>query len=214
MRPATVSLGRDGTIGIILPDDPLFLTGARYLTVRHHNGQFENIPAPAPQLLAHSFRRFEAIGGSPKFQDVYFRTVEIASDGTAFATIASHFWGGYSGVETSTFRWRSQRWGVTTSLDVMPPQIPGWQVNTQIGGVDGDLSIALNGVYGDKVLPDNAYIDDPTYQLNRSRPRRRYSDCSSRKRRSRLQGWLERVSSELRKELAHDGHRMGSRRCS
>jgi hypothetical protein len=167
MRPATVSLGRDGTIGIILPDDPLFLTGARYLTVRHHNGQFENIPAPAPQLLAHSFRRFEAIGGSPKFQDVYFRTVEIASDGTAFATIASHFWGGYSGVETSTFRWRSQRWGVTTSLDVMPPQIPGWQVNTQIGGVDGDLSIALNGVYGDKVLPDNAYIDDPTYQLNR-----------------------------------------------
>ncbi|MBD5655518.1 MAG: hypothetical protein IAI50_10135 [Candidatus Eremiobacteraeota bacterium] len=108
----------------------------------------------------------EETAGKPHFQDVYFRALALEDDGTPVATVVSHFWGGYSGAETSAYRWNGTAWELTPPHNVMRPAIRGWDVNIEVAAVTTIGSAAFNGVYGHQCIPDTAFLNDPNYELN------------------------------------------------
>jgi uncharacterized membrane protein len=92
--------------------------------------------------------------------------VAVEDDGTPVATVLSHFWGAYSGIETSAYRWNGADWKLTPPYNVMPPATLDWEVNTEVGAVANIRSAAFNGVYANQWTPDTGFIDDPNFQRN------------------------------------------------
>ena len=165
-KPELLTIGRNGDIAIIRPTDAMYLTGARTVFVRRFDGSSETLSTPPSALLTRSFRTYPLQNGKPAFQDIYFASVRIADDGAVIATVASHFWGGYSGIESAAFRWSGNHWETVSPHDGQVPSLSGWPVNTQIAAADSGGTVALNVIYGQQWIPDTAYLNDSNYMLN------------------------------------------------
>jgi hypothetical protein len=70
------------------------------------------------------------------------------------------------GVETAAYRWTDTGWNLTPPENVMPPDVPGWGVNTEVAAVESLGSAAFNGVYGHQWMPDSDFLNDPNYERN------------------------------------------------
>jgi hypothetical protein len=165
-KPPTFALSQDGTVATIVPEDTYYLTGARYVYIRHRDGSRLRLAVPAAALLAKTFRIHVGTNNVPAFQDVYFTSVRLTTNGMPVATVVSHFWGAYSGVETAAFAWEHGTWKLVPQRNVMPPDVVGRVVNTQVAAVETPSRGVFNGVYGGKWSLDIAYRDDPTYMLD------------------------------------------------
>jgi hypothetical protein len=166
-KPALVTIARNGAVAGIIPTYPGDEdSGGRRIVVRRPDGSLVELKPPSDAILAQHFRMKDETVAEPRFQDVYFRSVRLEDDGTPVATVVSHFWGAYSGIETSAYRWNGVGWKLTPPYNVMPPAVPDWEVNTEVGAVATIGSAAFNGVYGHQWIPDTGFINDPNYQRN------------------------------------------------
>jgi hypothetical protein len=166
-KPALVSIARNGAVAVIIPSGPGDdSNGGRRIVVRRSDGSRVYLKPPADAVLAHHFRMKYGPATNPHFQDVFFRSIRLEDDGTPVATVASHFWGGYMGVETAAYRWTDAGWTLTPPTNAMPADVPGWEVNTEVGAVESLGSAAFNGVYGHQWMPDSDFLNDPNYELN------------------------------------------------
>jgi hypothetical protein len=162
-----LSIARNGAVAMARVDNDS--DHPRRIIVIHADGSRASISLPPTEMLTQNFHEYERRSGKPVFQDVFFKNVRLAEDGTPFATVASHFSGAFSGTESAVFRWEGAAWH----------QIPPYQemshgnraatmVNTEIAAADTRDAVAFNTLYGRRVIPDLGHSEDPRYLLDQT----------------------------------------------
>jgi hypothetical protein len=162
-----LSIARNGALAMALVDS--VSDHPRRIIVIHADGSRTTMSLPPTEMLTQNFRNYERRNGKPVFQDVFFKNVQLAEDGTPFATVESHFSGAFSGSESAVFRWDGTAWHQVPPYQAMSHwRGAATMVNTEIAAADTPDTVAFNALYGRRAIPDLGRAEDPQYLLDQT----------------------------------------------
>jgi hypothetical protein len=106
-RPATVTMGADGTVAVVLAGDGAQRSSVRVVTA---DGATRDYGLPGPTVLSRRFFAYKTDSyGHKTYPNARIESVALQGR-TPIITVSNPFSGGYGGIETGSYRWANGNW--------------------------------------------------------------------------------------------------------